>query len=151
MASKAETRLAIIALARELGEEPPANLEQIDKLDQLVPILEALQARKPGGPPPPPAPDPNVAPSADAPPAAVGATNTDGAGAPPPPLTPPAAPTERKVVATTYAVKEGKSVTTKRGEIGALQPVWPQDFRGAQADLDHWVANGYVEKTEHFG
>jgi hypothetical protein len=46
-------------------------------------------------------------------------------------------------------VNEGKSVQTKRGLIGALEHVWPLDFGGGQVDLDHWVANGYVTKTDH--
>jgi hypothetical protein len=141
--SKAETRSEILRLAKELDVEAPANLEQIDKLDLLLPILEGLQAKKAD------ADEASGAGTGD------GATGAGGAaaevgGPPPPPTLPelPAAP--KKLVATTYVVNEGKMVTTKRGPIGALEHVWPKDFAGGQRDLDHWVAHGFVTKTDHF-
>lgn len=140
--SKAEMRQAILALSKELGVEAPANLEQIDKVDLLQPILDALQQQK----------------------LAAATTDDDGAndstgsgptgpgvGAPPPPPTLEEIPEEKPVIATTYVVAEGKSVTTKRGAIGALEHVWPNDFSGGQKDLDHWVAHGFVTKTDHRG
>jgi hypothetical protein len=141
--SKAETRAAIATLSKDLGVEPPANLEQLDKLETLTPLLEALQAQAAGKK----SDDPIVSGVA----ASSGVTTeTPGIGAPPPPPSEiePAAP--KKVVATTYVVNEGKMVTTKRGTIGALEHVWPDDFGGGQRDLDHWVTHSYVTKTDHF-
>lgn len=140
--SKAETREAIASLAKELGEEVPANLAQLDKLELLTPILEALQQKKAD------LKDDDEAGGEDN---KDGLTSNAGVGAPPPPPTlpePPAAPT--KHVATTYVVAEGKKVTTKRGDIGALEHVWPRDFAGGQKDLDHWVAHGFVTETKHY-
>jgi hypothetical protein len=128
MASKAETRAAIVSLAKELNVTTP-DLDAIDKLEPLEALLKELQDKKAaaaGGPPPAPA----------APPAS-----------PPPSASEPEAP--KVLVATTYTVEESKSVTTLRGTIGALEPVWAQDFKGGQKDLDHWVAEGFVKKTEH--
>jgi hypothetical protein len=142
--SKAETRQAIAALSKELGVDAPANLEQIDKLDLLQPILEALQIRKADAAGDGAADDGDG--STD-----DGATATGGVGGPPPPPTdvePPAPKTMK--VATTYVVAEGKTVTTKRGVIGALEHVWPADFAGGQKDLDHWVSHESVIKTDHF-
>lgn len=135
--SKAEMRQAILALSKELGIEAPANLEQIDKIDLLQPILEALQAKK------------AEADETDDE-AGNGSETAPKVGSPPPPPTieEPAPP--KKVVATTYVVNEGKMVTTKRGPIGALEHVWPKDFAGGQKDLDHWVAHEYVTKTDHY-
>lgn len=140
--SKAETRDAIASLAKELGEEVPANLAQLDKLDLLTPILEALQQKKADlkG-------DDEAGGDVDK----DGINSNAGVGAPPPPPTlpePPAAPT--KLVAITYEVALGKQVTTKRGDIGALETVWPKDFAGGQKDLDHWVAHGFVIETKHY-
>lgn len=143
--SKAETRDAIASLAKELGEEVPANLAQLDKLELLTPILEGLQQKKA---------DLKVDASesdGDDEAGKDGVNSNPGVGAPPPEPTlpePPAAPT--KLVAVTYVVAEGKQVTTKRGAIGALEHVWPKDFAGGQKDLDHWVAHGFVTKTQHF-
>lgn len=140
MASKSEMRQEILALSKELGVEAPANLEQIDKVDLLAPILEALQGQKASA-------------------ASRDEENDDDdsasdvvahIGAPPPPPTLPDPPAEKKLVAVTYVVSEGKQVTTKRGAIGALEHVWPKDFGGGQSDLDHWVTHGFVTKTEHF-
>lgn len=141
--NKAETRTAIVALSKEIGEEVPANLEQLDKLELLTPILESLQAKKaaltPAGAP---IKSGDVAPSAE--------TNGVGVGSPPPPPSELEPPAPKKVVATTYLVNEGKMVTTKRGPIGAFEHVWPTDFSGGQKDMDHWVTHEYVTKTEHF-
>jgi hypothetical protein len=131
MASKVENRATIIALSAELGIAPPENLEQIDKqvdLETIIADLEKKNAEKSGS----------------------GASTGAGAGGPPPPPSHAEPPPPKKVVATTYQVGLGKSVTTKRGQIGALEPVWPSDFRGGQADLDHWVDNGFVTKVDHF-
>jgi hypothetical protein len=131
--SKAEARDRIVALSKELEIEAPANLDQIDKLDQLMPLVEDLEAKKAAKAPAPPTPPagPRV-------------------GAPPPAPSETAPPPQKKLVATTYKVNEGKSLQTKRGLIGALEHVWPTDFGGGQADLDHWVTHEYVTKTEHF-
>jgi hypothetical protein len=140
--SKAETRDAIATLAKELGEEVPANLAQLDKLELLTPILEALQQKKA---------DLKVDDDAGGDVDKDGINSTAGVGGPPPPPTLPELPaTPTKLVATTYVVALGKQVTTKRGAIGALETVWPKDFAGGQKDLDHWVAHGFVDKTEHF-
>lgn len=136
--SKAEAREKIASLSKELGVEAPANLEQIDKLDQLMPLVEELEAKKAAG-----AQGQDGAKSDAAPPAR-------GVGSPPPPPSEALPPPEKKLVATSYKVAEGKSVQTKRGLIGALEHVWPTDFNGGQADLDHWVSHEYVIKTDHF-
>jgi hypothetical protein len=136
--SKAETRTAIVNLSKELDVEVPANLEQMDKLELLTPILEALQAQKV-----------DLKNDEDG---AGGdeASDKPGVGGPPPAPTLPDPPAPKgKVVATTYVVAEGKMVTTKRGNIGALEHVWPKDFAGGQKDLDHWVTHGHVIKTDH--
>lgn len=145
MASKVENRATIVALSAQLGIAAPENLEQIDKqvdLEALIADLEKKLAEKAGA---------SGAGGADSEATTV-VTPPDlsGAGAPPPPFTPTEPESPKKVVATTYAVKLGKVVTTKRGDIGALEPVWPTDFGGGQEHLDHWVAQGYVTKTEHY-
>lgn len=143
--SKAETRQAILTLSKELGVEAPANLEQIDKLDLLQPILEALQEKKAE------ADEASKEGQSSGDGADGSSADAAGVGAPPPPPTipEPAAP-PKKLVATTYVVNEGKVVTTKRGAIGALEHVWPKDFAGGQRDLDHWVAHEFVTKTDHY-
>lgn len=133
--SKAEARDKIAALSKELELEPPANLDQIDKLDQLMPLVEELEAKK----------------AAKSPPPLPGAPGAGRVGSPPPAPSELQQPEPKAVVATTYKVNEGKSVQTKRGLIGALEHLFPADFVGGQADLDHWVANDYVTKTEHLG
>jgi hypothetical protein len=140
MASKVENRATIVALCAELGVAAPENLEQIDKqvdLEALIADLEKRKAEKAGGT------------GADG--VGAGAVSADGAGGPPPLPTNPGPEAPKKIVATTYEVNLGKSVTTKRGAMGALQPVWPEDFAGGQKDLDFWVSNGAVKKTEHLG
>lgn len=141
MASKSETRAAIINLSKELGKELPAGLDQIDKLDQLQPLLDALEAEKLG--------------RANSSVGDDGVTSSivagAGVGGPPPAPTETEQQEELPIIATTYAVNEGKQVTTKRGAIGALEQLWPSDFAGGQKDLDHWVSNGFVTKTDHRG
>jgi hypothetical protein len=139
MASKAETRATILSLAKELDVTVP-DVEQIDKLEPLEALLKELQDKKA-------ALSPQVGTSIAAVPTAAA---TPAVGAPPPAPTLAKLPEKRKVVATTYVVAEGKSVTTLRDEIGALEHIWPSDFGGGQKDLDHWVANGFVTKTDHF-
>lgn len=150
MASKAETRAAIVALSSELGKEPPAGLEQIDKMDQLEPLLKALEAEKASKASTPPAPTPPAPPAGDGT-GGDGVTELSDVGGPPPPPTLEDPEGPKQLVATTYVVNEGRMVTTKRGAIGALEHVWPTDFRGGQKDLDHWVAHGFVTKTDHYG
>jgi hypothetical protein len=138
--SKAEARQAIASLAKELGGDAPANLEQIDTLDLLQPSLEGLQAKKAEA-------DGDGAQGAGD---EGGEGSGAGIGAPPPPPTDVDPPAPKKKVATSYVVEIGKMVTTKRGTIGALEHVWPTDFAGGQRDLDHWVTHGFVTKTDHF-
>jgi hypothetical protein len=138
MASKVETRASIVSLSKELNLEVPADLEQIDKLVDLESMLKSLEDKKAA-----------LAPLATGTTPAVG-SEVGGIGAPPPPPSELEPPAPKKVVATTYLVNEGKSVTTKRGVIGALEHVWPKDFDGGQRDLDHWVTHSYVTKTDHY-
>lgn len=134
MASKVEVRASIVALSKELNLEVPAGLEQVDKIVDLESMLKELEDKKAA-----------FAPKTEPTPEAAG-----GIGGPPPPPSELEPPAPKKVVATTYVVAEGKKVTTKRGEIGALETVWPKDFDGGQRDLDHWVTHSYVTKTDHF-
>ncbi len=138
MASKVDTRASIVALSKELNVEVPADLEQIDKLVDLEAMLKVLEDKKAA-----------LSPAVGTTPTAAGSGDAPGAPPPPPSFGVPEE-AKKNVVAVTYVVKEGKSLQTRRGHIGALEHLWPEDFNGGQADLDHWVANDFVTKTEHF-
>lgn len=143
MASKVETRASIVSLSKELNLEVPADLEQIDKLVDLEALLKSLEDKKAALAPP------IITPAVTKVAGADGASE-EGAGGPPPPPSFGKPDDPKKVVATTYVINEGKSLQTLRGHIGALEHVWPNDFKGGHEDLDHWVVNGFVTKTEHY-
>ena len=150
MATKAEMRVEIEALAR--AKEVELSSEDLDAMNwpQMSALLESLQAEPevsaevaaPEAPadytPPVPSADPLEAMPLNSPPTGkVDGTDNSVLGGPP----------VNKRYRYPYTVAERCSVTTqKRGTRGAFDRVRAEDFPGGQAQLDQLVADGHVVK-----
>ncbi len=115
----------------------------------------------------PPAPEPQTTPVDGTEAGPVGGTPSASPLAPDAPIVRPEAPSRRvdgategvlggapAVVSSTvpgqrypYTVAEGKSVTSKRGMLGAFAPVSEDDFPGGADQLSQLVAQGYVSQN----
>ena len=164
MASNKELMSDITALCVERGVAVPEGLEQL-KNPKLLELLDSLrQAPLPSATPSPVAETalrPLVAsPPEDAPDgAAETVTSGDTLVAPtlpvtdtetvqaPPPAAPPAAPAAVATGASGYYVAAGKTVSTLKREVqGAFQEVYASDFAEGQAQIDAFLALGYLFK-----
>lgn len=148
MASNKELRAEITALCAERSVALPENLEDL-KSDKLSEILEGL--KKPAEPltetsvrplvapsPPPGGSEPVVT----APP--VISTDMAPSSAALPTLERPSEPTGNPG----YFVVEGKTVnpSTGRETLGAFEQVYARDFVDGQAQIDAFIASGYLFK-----
>lgn len=142
MASNKELTDEALALGKELS---------VDVVTQglnnagLVELVDGLKAKRTNvAPPEPLAPVADVNETSNAAPAAAVAPPIDGTGSPY--LGGPPSPGNPVAQRYNHQVAEGKQVTTRRGQIGAFEPVTIADFVGGQADLDGLVASGHVSK-----
>lgn len=145
MASNKELTDEALALGKELS---------VDVVTQglnnagLVELVDGLKAKRtdvaPLVPPPPVAEVKEAGDAAPAAPAAAVAPPVDGTGSPY--LGGPPSPGNPIAQRYNHQVAEGKQVTTRRGQIGAFEPVTIADFAGGRADLDGLVASGHVTK-----
>jgi hypothetical protein len=157
MASNKDLQAEIEALSTELGVSIPEGLHSM-KNPRLLEVLEGLQARKTAGPidtggmraitldtSPSPAVLINLepgSPGATAPQAAHQSSPSDALDS-------------RLGYPSLFFVCDGKSITTKKGQvdgkprrIAAHQEVRARDFPGGQAELDALVASGVVVKRD---
>jgi hypothetical protein len=154
MATKAEMRVEIEALAREQGVEITADdLDRMNHPD-MTSLLEAFraQAQTVASDEVEAVEEPTETERAEiidalavdspltAPPTAtVDGDDAKSLGGPP--------PKDRPNYRYPYTVAQGCSVTTsRRGTIGAFARVCASDFAGGQAQLDELVASGHVAK-----
>lgn len=143
MATKAEMRVEIEALAKAKGVDLSPDDLDARNWPQMLALLESLQAEPETGaevveetksePPP------ELGPLNSPPVTTVDGADSGSLGGPPKPGS--------KRYRYPYSVAEGCSVTTqKRGTRGAFDRVRADDFAGGQAQLDELVASGHVVK-----
>jgi hypothetical protein len=141
MASNKELTDEALALGKELSIEVVTQGLNNAGLQELV---DGLKAKRPSAEPTPTAAQPeaisgHVAPSPPAPPPIDGAAGPYIGG--------PPGPNNRVTQRYNHQVAEGKAVTTRRGMIGAFEPVTADDFGGGDAgkkQLLALVASGHV-------
>lgn len=161
MATKAEMRVEIVALAEAQGTE--IALDDLDRMNHtdMSALLEAFKVQAASADEQSP-----VSVDDDAEADELAAQIVADEGWTPPPTTSPLTEEPIKTVEGTddkslggpppkggvkyrhpYTVVEGCAVTTsRRGTIGAFAAVRPSDFAGGQAQLDELVASGHVAK-----
>lgn len=140
MASNKELTDEALALGKELNVEV---VTQGLNNAGLVELVEGLKAKRGSGAPPAPAP---VAPAAEVTQAPVASPPASPAlidGASDPQLGGPPRPGNMPAQRYNHVVAEGKMVTTRRGMIGAFEPVTAEDF--ALGDAGKKALQGLVD------
>jgi hypothetical protein len=158
MATRAEMRVEIVALAEAQGQEiPPGDLDRMNHTDMTA-LLEAFRAQAATV-------DEDSPVSVDDDESAELAAEDEGLRAPPPTTSPLTAEPTKTVDGVAdkplggpppkggvkqrwpYVVAAGRAVTTsRRGTIGAFAAVRASDFSGGQEQLDELVASGHVTR-----